>query len=124
MREEKDLIKKLYDSVPKSSWICLAAGVVTGILSHLYMLTNKLPNWDDLTTFGGYGVGGENGRWMISRLHDMAGIWSVPALNGMLAIIFFSIATCFMLEVLELRSVTSAVLFPFITLEIILPGMR
>lgn len=114
MNEQKDLVKKLFYSVNKSSWVCLAAGITVGVLTHLYMLTNKLPNWDDLATFGGYGVGGENGRWMISRLHDMAGIWSVPALNGVLAIILFSIASCFMLEALELRSVTSAVLFAFV----------
>ena len=114
MNEQNDLIKKLFLAVNKNSWVCLATGVLTGIITHLYMLTNKLPNWDDLSTFGSYGVGGENGRWMISRLHEMAGIWSVPALNGTLAIILISIATCFILESLELKSITSAVIFPFV----------
>ena len=117
MSEQNDILKKLFSGINKNNWICLIVGVVTGIITHLYMLTNKLPNWDDITTFGGYGVGGENGRWMITRLHDMAGIWSVPALNGMLAIIFFAVATCLMLETLELKTVTSAVMFPFIMMS-------
>ena len=114
MNRQKDLLKDLFLHISKNSWMCLAAGIITGIITHLYMLTNKLPNWDDLTAFGSYGVGAENGRWMIPILHVLGGEWSVPALNGMLAIILISIATCFILEALELKTVTSAIIFPFL----------
>lgn len=114
MNEQNDLLKKMFSSIRKNTWICFASGMVSGVITHLYMLTNKLPNWDDLTVFGLYGVGAENGRWMIPWLHELGGRWSVPALNGMLAIVFFSIATCFMLEALEMKTATTAVIFPFI----------
>ena len=114
MIEQNDFIKKLFMNVNKNCWICMATGVIVGILTHLYMLTNKLPNWDDLTTFGYHGLGLENGRWMLPKLHKMAGVWSVPALNGVLAILLLSVATCFILEILELKTVTSAVIVPFI----------
>lgn len=116
MSEQNDLLKKIFMSISKNSWVCLISGIITGIITHFYMLANKLPNWDDLTVFWGYGVGAENGRWMIPKLHEFGGVWSVPALNGMLAIILFSIATCFMLEALELKTITSAVVFPFLML--------
>lgn len=116
MNEQNDLIKKLFCSISKNTWICLTSGVISGVISHLYMLTNKLPNWDDLTVFGIFGVGAENGRWMIPILHEVGSKWSVPALNGMLAVLFFSVSACFMLEVLEMKSMTSAVIFPFIML--------
>ncbi len=116
MSEQKDLIKKLFLTVNKNSWVCLFTGIAVGIITHLYMLTNKLPNWDDINAFGGYGAGAENGRWMLHELHQFGSKWSIPALNGMLAILLFSIAICFILDAVEMKSMTSAVIFPFIML--------
>ena len=96
------------------NWVSLGTGVFTGIITHLYMLTNKLPNWDDLNNLYGYGAGDINGRWMLKYLHDWAGHWSVPALNGMLAILLIAIAACFILEALEFHSLTSALLLPMV----------
>ena len=92
MMEQNDVLKKWLVGINKNNWICLITGIVTGIITHLYMLTNKLPNWDDLTVFWGYGVGAENGRWMIPKLHEIGGVWSVPALNGMLAMTEFVVS--------------------------------
>lgn len=83
-------------------------------MTHMIMLTHKLPNWDDLGNYNGYGVGGEFGRWVLRFLHPLSGIWSNPWINGSLAIIILSIAFCIFYESLELKSITSAVLFPLI----------
>lgn len=121
MSVEKDILKLFTGKIKRNQWLCLLMGLLTGIITHLYMLTNKLPNWDDLTTFGSYGVSGEHGRWMISRLHALGADWSAPALNGMMAIIFLAISACFILAALELKTTTSAVLLPMIMLTF--PGV-
>lgn len=114
MNGQTDVLKLLTKNVKKQHWTCLFTGFVAGIVTHIYMLTRKLPNWDDLTTFGTYGVGREHGRWMIPKLFSLAGEWSAPALNGMLTIIFIAIAACFILAALELKTLTSAVLLPLV----------
>ena len=121
MNSQKDLLRLLTQKIERQQWVCLFTGMVAGIITHLYMLTNKLPNWDDITVFQGYGVGREHGRWFIPRIHSWGSDWSVPALNGMIMIIFLAIGACFILAALELKTVTSAVLLPVIMLTF--PGV-
>lgn len=40
----------------------LITGVLVGILSHMYMMTNKLPNIDDYISIFHYGAGYTSGR--------------------------------------------------------------
>lgn len=96
--------------------VCLASGLIAGVVTHLYIMTNKLPNWDDINNLYGYGGGDSFGRWMLKILRPLSGVWSVPALNGMLAILFFALSACVILETLELQSYSSAVLLPVIML--------
>lgn len=110
MNEEKDLLRKLYHKIPKNIWVCFVAGIVFGVMTHLYMLTNKLPNWDDMNNLYGFGSGVGYGRWFLQYLGPFMGYWSVPTLHGMLAIVLWSIAGCFIVLALKLESMTSSVL--------------
>lgn len=102
--------------IRKQCRVCLGSGLLIGMITHLYVLTNKLPNWDDLNNLYGYGGGDSFGRWMLKVLRPLSGMWSVPALNGVLAILFLALSACIILEVLELQSYSSAVLLPAIML--------
>ena len=114
MNTQNDLIRNITAHIAPRHWLSLGTGVFVGIITHLYMLTNKLPNWDDLNNLYGSGSGALYGRWLLEYIHDWAGHWSVPALNGMLAILFMSVSACLILDALELRSVTSAILLPMV----------
>lgn len=112
----KDILGEIIAKINKNTWLCFMSGIVIGIITHIYMLTNKLPNWDDICGFAAYGSGDGHGRWMLKYLANMAGSWSVPALNGMIAIVLLAIASCFIYETLELKTVTSAILIPAVML--------
>lgn len=116
MNEERDIIRSLYHKVPKHVWICFVSGIIFGVITHLYMLTNKLPNWDDINNLYGFGSGADYGRWFLQYVRPLMGSWSVPALNGMLTIVLLSVSACFIVLALDLHSWTSAVLIAVMTI--------
>ena len=105
-----DIIKELYKKVPKNMLICFISSVVSGIIIHLYVLTHKLPNWDDINNLQGFGSGAEYGRWLLEYIRPLYGKWSIPAFNGMLAILLWSVGAAMIYRALELATQTSAVL--------------
>lgn len=90
--------------------LCFISGIIAGLLTHFYMLTHKLPNWDDLHNFATWGGGRSSGRWFLQYIDPLGGRWSIPAVHGVLAIIFLSGAACCITEILELKRKSSVVL--------------
>lgn len=117
MNEKGDILKILNDKIPFTIKVCFLSGMISGLLMHAYMLTNKLPNWDDINNVGSYAVGAEFGRWFLKYVHLLTGKWSVPWLSGIFAIVLISAAACFVVSALGLKSVTSAVLIPVMMLS-------
>lgn len=111
-----DFFKLLRGKIPRRTKICFLTGIVIGFITHFYMMSNKLPNWDDLNNIKGAGVGKEFGRWAVGLWHHFFSTWSAPSINGMMAIVLFSVNACLVLEILRLKSETAAVLIPVITL--------
>ncbi len=109
-----DIIKEIEGKIPQRIKVCFMSGLFFGFLTHMAMLVHKLPNWDDLGNYHAFGSGSEFGRWFIRYLHPLGGTWSNPWINGSITIILLAVAFCFFYEGLELRSITSAVLFPMI----------
>ena len=117
MNENRDTFKEILLKIPFHIRCCLVSGILWGIITHAYMLTNKLPNWDDINNVGGYAVGSEFGRWFLKYVNPLDGIWSVPWLSGIFSIVLISAAACFVLSTLHLKSTTSAVLIPLMMLS-------
>ena len=91
--------------------------MISGILIHAYMFTNKLPNWDDINNVGTFGVGSEFGRWFLKYINPLDGIWSVPWIGGLFAVTFLSLAACMVVAALDIRSLTGAVIVPLMMLS-------
>lgn len=60
-----DIIKQASGKIPQRIKACFLSGLTFGFLTHMVMLTHKLPNWDDLGNYNAYGSGGEFGRWVM-----------------------------------------------------------
>lgn len=90
--------------------ICLVVGMLIGCLIHLYMLTNKLPNWDDITCYWSYGAGETVGRWFLPYLKNFLGWMSVPALNGLVTIFCISVSSYLVIECLNIKSLKAILL--------------
>lgn len=114
MEREFDCLKELYKKIPHQQVVCFVTAVTAGFMTHLYMLTHKLPNWDDVNCFADAGATSNVGRWMLEALKDTLTKYSNPWLNGSAAIFLLAFCCCLILRILELKSMTSAVLLPFV----------
>lgn len=105
-----DYFHILWSKIDLRHKACFFAAMAVGILTHLMMLTNKLPNWDDISCTPGVGGGTILGRWLQQYVHGFFSVWSAPAMNGVMAILFLSLAACFVIDIIGLRTVTASVL--------------
>ena len=88
---------------------CFISSLLFGMLSHLYLFTNNLDNWDNIfSTPYGYGDGVTSGRWFLSVLADFIGnIWgnyNIPLFNGIVSIIILAITSCIIIKTFEIRN--------------------
>lgn len=109
-----DIVGWISKKMPRHTTICFVSGLIVGWLTHFYMFTHKLPNWDDLNNIGAYGSGDYLGRWFLKYIHELGGRYSIPAVHGVLFILCLSIAACFVLEIAQIKSTTGAILVPAI----------
>ncbi|HIS42277.1 MAG TPA: glucosyltransferase domain-containing protein [Candidatus Limiplasma pullicola] len=88
---------------------CLIAGMLLGVLAHGFMFANKIPNHDDMR-FGMdlTGAGLESGRFVLYFFWKLLSTMSVPWLNGLLGVLFLSLAAWLACDAFDLRRVWQA----------------
>lgn len=97
-------LEKLWKRVPKYIRLTFAAAVVLGILTHLYMFVNKLPNHDDLGHLFSFDYGTASGRWLLPLIARVDGPFSTPWIIGMISVLCLAGAVCFTVSLLRIRS--------------------
>ncbi len=107
-----DILAVLYKKIPKHTKICLLTGLIAGWVTHFYMLTHKLVNWDDANNMSAYGSGDYLGRWFLKYIHPLGSVHSIPAVHGVLFILLVAVSACLILEIVGIKSTTGAVLVP------------
>lgn len=105
-----DVILNLWEKIGKPEKAAMLSALFIGILTHLFMITNKLPNWDDVAVIPTTGLGPYIGRWLGDASAHWFSQWSAPGLNGVMAVVFLAIAAPFIVDLCRIRSVTGAVL--------------
>ena len=107
-----DILQNINKKIPHHTKICVVVGLVIGWITHFYMLTHKLTNWDDATNLAQYGSGDFLGRWFLKYIHRLGTRYSIPAIHGVLMILILTLSACLVLEILHLHSTTAAILVP------------
>lgn len=118
---EFDLFAQFNTKIPRHIKICLASGIAVGLLTHFYMLSHKLTNWDDINSLSSFGSGDYLGRWFLKYIHGFGSRHSIPAVHGFLLILMLTLSACIVLDILQLRSTTAAVLVPAVMITF--PGV-
>ncbi len=107
-----DILDFIKNKTPNNIKICLVSGIISGLITHFYMLTHKIPNWDDISQINGIGLTSEIGRWMLEPLWSIARKASNPAINGVLFIFFISISACLIVSSCKIETTTASILIP------------
>lgn len=86
----------------------LFTGIIIGILSHGYMMANKLPNIDDYVSIFHYGLGYPLGRWLLALMGNFMfridGVYSLPLFNGFFYVFTLSAAVTIFLKPFAFQS--------------------
>lgn len=109
-----DIVAALNKKIPKHTRLCFITGLIAGWLTHFYMLTHKLVNWDDANNMSAYGSGDYLGRWFLKYIHPLGGVHSISAVHGVLFILLLAVSACLILEITGIKSSTGAVLVPIV----------
>lgn len=94
-------------SVPQQLKITFLSCFIAGLFAHFYMITNKLPNYDDINCLTTYGAGVASGRFAIAIIGKVIrvlfGNYSLPWLHGLVSIFLISTAAAFVTDLLHIE---------------------
>lgn len=107
-----DILQLVRDKIKRQYILAMLSGIICGTITHFYMLTHKLPNWDEVNNVNGYGSGFFLGRWFLHIIHPIGGSTSMPAVHGFLMIVLLSLAACLIVRVMKVHSTTACILIP------------
>ena len=104
------VLKKINSAILPQWKICFWAGILVGLLAHLYKITNWLPNWDSLV----FRYDPQNmltiGRWFLPVVCSFSSFYDLPLLNGIIAILFHALSAVFICKILNVQKKMTAFL--------------
>lgn len=107
MKSLDALIGDCYKKIPRRCKVSFAAAFVAGLIAHMYMFTNKLPNYDDMA-INGVGATFRLGRWFLWILgaisYHLDILYSLPWINGIITLTLVSLSAALIVELLSLTS--------------------
>ncbi len=102
-----------YFNVSRSFKTAFAAAMILGIIAHLYMFMNKLPNYDDMS-LNEFGATFRLGRWFLWVLGALAYhldfVYSLPWANGLITLVFIALSAGLTADLLQIKSAAGNVL--------------
>lgn len=104
------VLKKIKSNILPQWKVCFFAGVLVGLIAHLYKITGWLPNWDSLV----FRYDPQNmiglGRWFLPVVCSLSSFYDLPFLNGIIAIVFHALSAVCILRILNVKKKITAFL--------------
>lgn len=111
-RTPENIMKRVANQ-SKSIKMTFISAIITGVFAHLFMLTNKLPNADDVGAMNAYGQGARIGRWFLEILGEAVdrffGNYSMPLFNGIALIVFLAMSSCIVVSIFEIKDLACCI---------------
>lgn len=98
------------NKITKAERAAFLGAIIVGVVTHIYVLTNKLYNYDELpNTPSGFGVGIQNNRWFLELMGKVTarlftGSYSLPVLNGVLSILLLAASAVLIVRMFQLKN--------------------
>ena len=107
-------IIRQFKKIPKECMIAFFSALIFGLFAHNYMLTNKLPNYDDMGVTG-FGATFRLGRWFLwvlgAAVYHFDLSYSLPWFNGMISLILIAVSVALLVSVFQLKNKISVIVF-------------
>lgn len=111
--------EKIFNRIKESflpQWkVCLLSALCAGLITHLYKITNHIPNWDGLVfRYDAQWMIGL-GRWFLAVVCSLSSFYDLPFLNGLIAILFHGFGAVCICKILNIQKKTTAFLIGALT---------
>ena len=93
-----ELWRRLRQRVPPASRSAFFACLTAGCLVHLYAFTNLIPNADGLSRVFDTQQMTVSGRWFLHYASALNGFTQMPAVIGLLSLLFLALAAAFVVQ--------------------------
>ena len=104
------IIRKLKNYILPQWKVCFLSAIVIGLVTHLYKITNWLPNWDSLV----FRYDAQNmlsmGRWFLPVASGISSFYDLPWLTGLMAILFHALGAVAIVEIFKVKKAVTACL--------------
>ena len=106
----EQMIKKLNKSILPEWRTGFIYALIVGLFTHLYKITNWLPNWDSLV----FRYDPQNmlgmGRWFLPVVCAPSSFYDLPLVSGFLALLFHALGAVCIIKMLDVRKKVTAAL--------------
>lgn len=96
-------IVEIYRKISRNDKIAFLTTFIGGVICHLFMLTNKIPNHDELRTYSVYGGTVISGRPFTKVGDYISGYFGLPSKEGLIAIIYIAILSVIICRLMKIR---------------------
>lgn len=103
-------IVKWYRDLPSNVKIAFYSTIVIGLICHVFMMTNKWLNLDDIVQLVDTMERTTSGRWFLTFPAYLGSEFSLPWLNGLLTILYSAIMSSTIVSMFKLHSKISSIL--------------
>lgn len=99
-----DIIKKLWNKIPGEIKITFFSAIIIGLMAHMFMITNKLPNHDETLAVQSLFWTKSSGRWFLGFAHLISSTFSLPWVKGVLSIIYVAVTSCVIVSCYRIKT--------------------
>ena len=101
-----ELVRRLWQRVSGAERSALFTALIAGYVTHLYAFTNIIPNSDGLSRVYDLQQMTVSGRWFLHYATAPNHFTQMPAVIGLLSVLFIAVAAALVVNVLRIKSCT------------------
>ncbi len=98
-----EVMRQAWAKVPKPVRMTFFSALVMGLVTHLYMWSNKIPNHDDIRHLFENDYGAQSGRWLLPYVSKLSGDVSMPWVIGVLSLVFLALSACLVVSLFRVK---------------------
>ncbi|MBM7577797.1 glucosyltransferase domain-containing protein [Jeotgalibacillus terrae] len=106
----EDLFKWVKSKMKREWKTSFIAALIIGFLTHMFVMTNTLPNHDGLINVYNTQEKYVSGRFFLSPLAGISSYFDLPWLNGALSMLYLALTALFVTMLLDIKKTLSVIL--------------